>query len=100
MALLLLGYILLWLPAQFSSAYLNSPLGFIAALPFLSVYLFNLAGVPGLLERNGACGWGWCAPTIFGWAFIASFWLFVLWLAARLIENLTDHSSGTPNGAP
>lgn len=100
MAALLLGYFLIWLPALFSSAYLDSPIGIIAALPFLSVYLFHLAGVPGLLEHNGACGWGWCAPTVFGWIFIACFWFFMFWLAARLIENLTRPSSGTPDSTP
>jgi hypothetical protein len=97
MVLLLAGYFPLWLPALFSSAYLDSPLGIVAALPFLSVYLFNLAGVPGLLEHNGACGWGWCAPTMFGWTFIVAFWLFVFWLAARLIESLTSQPGETPD---
>jgi hypothetical protein len=39
-------------------------------------------GVPGLLEHQGQCGWGLCSPTLFGFAFLAVFWLLAFWLAA------------------
>ncbi len=95
MALLLAAYILLWLPSFFWPSYLDSPFGFIAALPVLSVYIFHSIGIPGLLQHNGVCGWGWCAPTFFGWVFVISFWLLLLWLFAKLISSLTHHSGGT-----
>jgi hypothetical protein len=91
MVLLLTGYVLLWVPSLFWPGYHDSPLGIIVALPILSVYLFHSVGIPGLLQHNGACGWGWCDPTIFGWVFSISFWLLVIWLLARFISSLTHH---------
>lgn len=58
-------------------------------VPFLSVYLFHRIGIPGLLEHDGMCGWGWCSPTPLGWAFLAVFWLAAAWLAAWGIARLT-----------
>jgi branched-subunit amino acid transport protein len=87
-ALIVAGYVLLGLPAAFWPQYLDSPVGLVYALPFLSVYLFHAIGVPGLLQNNGACGWGWCSPTTFGWVFIVGFWLGVAWLLAKLIVRL------------
>lgn len=78
----------LLLPGLFWPAYLDTPVGVLAAVPYLSVYLFHGLGVPGLLQHGGACGWGWCAPTLFGWAFLAVFWLGVVWLLARLLAGL------------
>ena len=54
--------ILLAMPGLFWPKYLDSPIGLVLVMPFLSVYLFHKLGVPGLLEHNGLCGWGWCAP--------------------------------------
>ncbi len=88
MALLIACYLLLWVPAIFWPGYLDTPLGLFAASPILSVYLFHGIGIPGLLQHNGACGWGWCAPTLFGWVFIVSFWLLITWLVARLIVRV------------
>ena len=89
LAVFVLIYFVLLLPGLFWPEYLDSPVGLIAAIPFLSVYLFHKIGIPFLLQNNGACGWGWCAPTIFGWVFICLFWLLVLWLFAAFIANLT-----------
>jgi hypothetical protein len=75
-------YALLWLPAAFSARYLDSPFGLVAAFPVLSIYLFNMLGIPGLLENGGACGWGWCPPTLFGWIFMATVWLLLAWVVA------------------
>jgi hypothetical protein len=94
-AVILVMYSLLWIPSLFWPKYLDTPFGFIAVTPLLSVYLFHNAGIPGLLQHNGACGWGWCAPTFFGWTFIVTFWLSFVWLIARFITSLTNHSSGT-----
>ena len=87
-------YGLLWLPGLLmGSAYLDTPFGLVAILPFLSVYLLDMIGIPGLLQNNGACGWGWCAPTLFGWVFVAALWLGAVYLLstglARLGEMMT-----------
>lgn len=92
MLYLLIGYFLLWAPSLFWPKYLDSPLGVIAVIPVLSVYVFHNLGIPGLLYNNGACGWSWCAPTILGWLFIVSFWLFLLWLLASFIARLKIRS--------
>ncbi|WP_398311954.1 hypothetical protein [Zoogloea sp.] len=81
-AFLVGAYFLVLSPALFWPSYLDSPVGVLVALPYLSVYLFHALGVPGLLVNDGACGWGWCAPTVFGWCFIVAFWLGLAWLVA------------------
>jgi hypothetical protein len=55
----------------------------------LSIYLFHTLGIPGLLQQGGACGWGWCSPTTWGWAFLAFFWLGVAWVVAWALARLT-----------
>lgn len=75
-------YALMWVPTAFSSRYPDTPFGLVAAIPVLSIYLFNMLGIPGLLVNGGACGWGWCAPTPAGWAFVVVFWLLLAWLVA------------------
>jgi hypothetical protein len=55
-------FILLLLPAFVWPGYLDSPVGIVVALPYISIYLFHSIGIPGLLQNNGACGWGWCTP--------------------------------------
>ncbi|MBN8531001.1 MAG: hypothetical protein J0L97_03960 [Alphaproteobacteria bacterium] len=82
-------FALLVSPAFFWPGYLDSPAGLIVAVPFLSVYLFHRLGIPGLLEHNGACGWGWCAPTPFGWVFLCAFWLLLAWLLAWALASMT-----------
>jgi hypothetical protein len=79
---------LLTLPALIWPKYLDSPLGIFIAVPFLSIYLFHGIGIPGLLQNNGACGWGWCAPTPFGWVFLCIVWLTVAWLIAWGIASV------------
>jgi hypothetical protein len=66
----------------------DSPIGLIFAVPFISIYLFHSIGIPGLLQNNGACGWGWCAPTPFGWVFLVCVWLIITWLVAFAIASL------------
>lgn len=94
-AALLCIYIALWIPAIFWPSYLDSLFGLIAAIPYLSIYIFHSIGIPGLLQNNGACGWGWCAPTLGGWIFLVIFWALATWLLAYLIASLTHPSSGT-----
>lgn len=86
-------FLLLTLPALLWPSYLDSPVGLIVAVPYLSIYLFHKIGIPGLLEHNGLCGWGWCAPSTFGWIFLFTFWLLIAWLLAWGISNLSHHSN-------
>lgn len=86
--LIVAGYLLVLLPGLAWPGYLDSPIGVLAAVPYLSIYLFHGLGVPGLLQNRGACGWGWCAPTVFGWVFLTLVWLGLAWLLAALIVRL------------
>ncbi len=71
--LLIVAAFLLW------PSLLETPLGLLAWLPFLGVYLLSMAGVPWLLANNGVCGWGWCAPSVLGWLALAVLWLALMW---------------------
>ncbi|HEX7555352.1 MAG TPA: hypothetical protein VF338_01915 [Leptolinea sp.] len=88
-AVFLLIYLFLLLPGLVWPAYYDSPLGLLAALPYLSIYLFHGIGIPFLLQNDGACGWGWRAPTPFGWVFLLSFWLVLVWLCAAFVTSLS-----------
>jgi len=87
-AVILAGCVLLALPAYVGPAFLEEPSSFFVLVPLLSVYFFHHIGIPGLLEHGGACGWGWCSPTAFGWIFLAAFWLGLIWLVAAGIARL------------
>lgn len=81
-------YALLWLPGLvLGDAYLETPFGFVAVFPFLAIYIFHMIGIPWLLQNNGACGWGWCAPTPFGWVFLILFWLGMAYLASMALAR-------------
>jgi hypothetical protein len=81
---------LIALPAYLGPAWLE-PIGSAVVLAaYLSIHLFSHLGVPGLLEQGGHCGWGWCAPTFFGWFFMVALWLAVFWIAAWAIAWLLD----------
>ena len=75
LALLLVGYGFLLLPAVLFPSYLDSPAGLLLAAPVVSIYLFHKVGIPGMLEHDGLCGWSWCSPTVFGWLFATVIWL-------------------------
>ena len=98
LAILIAIFVVLLLPASVWPGYLDSPVGIVLAMPYLSIYLFHFIGIPGLLVNNGMCGWGWCPPTLFGWAFLCSFWFLLVWLLAWGIASLSDHSNSPPNG--
>jgi hypothetical protein len=85
---LLALWALLLAPALVVDGYLDSPMGLLLLVPFLSIYLFNAMGISGVLESNGACGWGWCAPTGFGWALMAAVWLGLTYGLAALISRV------------
>lgn len=85
------GYILLLIPGAIWPGYFDSPAGLLLLVPYFSVLIFHKLGVPGLLEHNGLCGWGWCSPTVFGVIFVAAFWLFVVWAGAWALAALLSH---------
>ncbi len=87
---IVVGYVLLVLPGLFWRSYFDSPAGYLVFVPFLSVHLFHKIGVPGLLEHNGLCGWGWCSPTLLGLVFAAAFWVIVAWCIAWGVAALTN----------
>jgi hypothetical protein len=89
LAVLLAGYALLTLPGLAWPSYFDSPAAWLVLVPGLSIYFFHKIGVPGLLEHNGLCGWGMCAPTVFGWVFLVAFWLAFAFLVAWGIAALT-----------
>ena len=86
LALILVGFGLL---ALLALAFPDSPAGPLLVGPLLSVYAFHKLGVPGLLEHDGLCGWGWCSPTALGWLLAAAAWLAAAWLVAWGIGSLT-----------
>jgi hypothetical protein len=88
LSILLATIALLTLPGFLWPKYMDSPLGIFAAVAYLSIYLFHGIGIPGLLQNNGACGWGWCAPTLFGWVFLCIFWFTIAWFMAWGIANV------------
>lgn len=91
LALFVTGYFLLLLPGMLWPGYFDSPLRLLLLVPYLSVHLFHKLGIPGLLEHNGLCGWGWCSPTVFGVIFMVVFWLFVAWAGAWALAALLSH---------
>ena len=90
LAFIMAGYILLVIPGAIWSSYFDSPAGYLVLVPLLSVYVFHKVGIPGLLEHNGLCGWGWCSPTVFGWVFAVMFWLIVAWGCAWAFAALVS----------
>ena len=86
---LLSAYVVLSVPAWVGPAFLEGISSYIYITPILAIYLFHTLGVPGLLEHNGACGWGLCSPTAFGWAFLIVFWAGLAWFVAWGVARLT-----------
>lgn len=91
-ALLWLSYALLCLPALVWPDYLDSFMGLLLVVPYMSIYFFSMIGIPGLLQNNGLCGWGWCSPSLFGWFFLAAVWFGLSWIAALAIERISRRS--------
>ena len=92
LAALLTGYALLVIPAYWGPSFLEGLSSYFAIVPIMSIYLLHQLGIPGLLEHAGACGWGWCSPTAFGWAFLALFWVGVAWLVAWGLARLSTRT--------
>lgn len=75
------------LPGLIWPAWLDSPAGMVVLMPFFLAHLLRGAGVPGLIENEGMCGWGWCSPTALGWAVSALICVLAAWaLAAVLVR--------------
>ena len=79
---------LLAAPSLVWPGYLDTPIGLVLMLPFLSIYAAHALCIPGLLQNNGLCGWGWCAPSVFGWLFFAVLWLGLTWGLARALAAI------------
>lgn len=60
----------------------------LVVVPYFSVLLMHKAGLPGVLEHDGLCGWGWCAPTPLGWVLTAALWLGLAWAVSLGIAKL------------
>jgi hypothetical protein len=58
-------------------------------MPYLFIYLFDWLGVPWLLVGRGTCGWGWCAPSWFGWVFVCAVWMGLAWGVAWALAMTT-----------
>ena len=88
LALVITLQVLLALPGLVWPRYLDSPIGLALVAPYFSAYILHAIGVPGLLQNNGACGWGWCAPSVLGWLVIFLTWflsvLTLTWLLSRI----------------
>lgn len=89
---LLAAYVLLVILAYWGPSYLEGVSVYAVMVPLFSVYLFHKLGIPGLLEHNGACGWGLCSPTVFGWAVVVVFWTGVVWFSAWGLARLTERA--------
>jgi hypothetical protein len=91
------GYLCVWLPyvvwQDKLPAFLTAPYAALGLGQAIPVYVLSGMGVPGLLESNGHCGWGWCGPTVLGSVVLAIFWVVVVWLIAWLISIGTSSFS-------
>jgi hypothetical protein len=96
LGILVVAYIVLALPAYIGPAFLAERSFYLVLAPYVSLHVFTRVGIPGLLENDGFCGWGWCSPTLSGWIFLALFWIALAWLAAwaiaKIITALTPNS--------
>lgn len=90
LAILFCAQLILIAPGFVDPGYLDGPVGLLLVVPYLSVYIGNSLGIPGI------CWWGWgvCAPTLAGWLWIAAVWLILMFAAATLAKNLSSLFTG------
>ena len=86
--LLLVGVALLGAPAAIWPAYLDSSIGRLLAAPYFLLLILSGLGLPGLLQNNGACGWGWCGPSALGYVVMIVAGLAALYGLAALIARI------------
>lgn len=89
--------LLLAAPGFLWPSYLDTPIGLILLVPFLSAYVFSMLGVPGLIENAGACGWGMCPPSLLGWGVIIACWALITWGLAKLCFFMLHGAPGKPD---
>ena len=75
-------------------SYLSAPYAVLGLVQAIPVYILDSMGIPGLLQNNGHCGWGWCGPTVFGYVVLVMFWVAIVWFIAWFISNLTSAGKG------
>ena len=64
-----------------------------------SIYLpLTLLKVMGLPVYASVEGWGWAAPSPFGWAAVVVLWGLIWWLVARIATRLYCHIHGRFHG--
>lgn len=85
---------LMALPGLIWPAWLDSPAGWVVLMPFFLAHVLRGAGVPGLIENEGACGWGWCSPTTLGWAVSALICVLVIWALAAVLVHAWMRARG------
>jgi hypothetical protein len=88
-AVIVAAYLIVVLPGFWWPNYLGSWFVMLPVVPYLTVLFLNMIGVPHVLADGGLCGWGWCAPTVFGWVLSYSFWLVLIWLISLGLAKLT-----------
>jgi len=99
-ALLCVAQLVLALPGLRWPGYLDTPIGLLLVAPYFTAYIAHALGMPGLLEKGGACGWGWCAPSGLGWLVIGASWWAAWWgiasMVSRLLRKEVDDSPPHP----
>ena len=73
-------------PGMVWPRYLDSPIGIVVVSPYFVPYILHALGVPGLLENNGACGWGWCPLTPAGWCAAIGVWILGAWFLGLIVK--------------
>jgi hypothetical protein len=70
----------------------NYPLAEFAVIPLGLLHMLHKAGVSGLLEMGGLCGWGYCSPTTAGKIIASIITLGILaivsWAIAYIVEGI------------
>ena len=89
LVVLLAAGALLWTAVATVPALAESSLAVVVLVPLFAVYALHRLGVPGLLEHDGLCGWGWCAPTPAGGLLGAAALVLAAWVLAWGLAALT-----------
>ena len=85
---LLLAYLLAALAAAYAAGEVREFMAFAAFPPFVIASLLHRMSIPGMLQHDGKCGWGWCEPTPLGWIAGVAFIAGALWMLAAVFSWL------------